>query len=342
MAGRRDWTRETLAAGIRDGDRRALARAISLVENRDPLAYDVVADLYPQTGSAYAIGVTGPPGVGKSSLISALVRHVREDETSVGVVSVDPSSPFTQGALLGDRIRLSDHFLDPGVFIRSMGTRGHLGGLAEATLQALLVLDAAGKDLVFLETVGAGQSEVEVIGIADTVLLVLMPGSGDSVQALKAGIMEIPDVIAINKMDHPAAKTMLNEVRSILSLERDREWRPPIVLTEAVRGENVPELWEKIAAHRAFLTDSGQLEERRRNNLAGEVFSVASARAKKHLEHAVADDPELRRLLDEVQRRELDPLTAVREILERVFNVSCGDRLQSVPGRPPDDGTGSR
>jgi LAO/AO transport system kinase len=321
VAGRRDWTRETLAAGIRDGDRRALARAISLVENRDPLAYDVVSDLYPQTGTAYAIGVTGPPGVGKSSLISALVRLVREQDTSVGVVSVDPSSPFSQGALLGDRIRLSDHFLDPGVFIRSMGTRGHLGGLAEATLQALLVLDAAGKELVFLETVGTGQSEVEVIGIADTVLLVLMPGSGDSVQALKAGIMEIPDVIAINKMDHPAAKTMLNEVRSILSLERDREWRPPIVLTDATRGENVPELWEKIAAHRAFLVDSGQLEERRRNNLAGEVFSVASARAKQHLEHAVADDPELRRLLDEVQRRELDPLTAVREILDKVFHI---------------------
>ncbi|HLZ47129.1 MAG TPA: methylmalonyl Co-A mutase-associated GTPase MeaB [Candidatus Limnocylindria bacterium] len=323
MAGRRDWTRDTLAAGIRDGDRRALARAISLVENRDPLAYDVVSDLYPQTGNAYAVGVTGPPGVGKSSLISALVRHVRAEDTSVGVVSVDPSSPFSQGALLGDRIRLSDHFLDPGVFIRSMGTRGHLGGLAEATLQALLVLDAAGKELVFLETVGTGQSEVEVIGIADTVLLVLMPGSGDSVQALKAGIMEIPDVIAINKMDHPAAKTMLNEVRSILSLERDREWRPPIVLTEATRGENVPELWEKIAAHRAFLVDSGQLEQRRRNNLAGEVFSVASARAKQHLEHAVADDPELRRLLDEVQRRELDPLTAVREILDKVFHIDA-------------------
>jgi LAO/AO transport system kinase len=321
VAGRRDWTRETLAAGVRSGDRRALARAISLVENRDPLAYDVVADLYPQTGNAYAVGLTGPPGVGKSSLISSLVRHVRERDTNVGVVSVDPSSPFSQGALLGDRIRLSDHFLDPGVFIRSMGTRGHLGGLAEATLQALLVLDAAGKDLVFLETVGTGQSEVEIIGIADTVLLVLMPGSGDSVQALKAGIMEIPDVIAINKMDHPAAKTMLNEVRSILSLERDRDWRPPIVLTEAVRGENVPELWEKIEAHRTYLVDSGQLEERRRQNLAGEVFSVASARAKQHLEDAVADDPELRRLLDEVQERRLDPLTAVREILERVFHL---------------------
>ena len=179
MTGRRDWTRETLAAGVRSGDRRALARAITLVENGDPLAYDLVREIYPETGNAYAVGLTGPPGVGKSTLISALLRHVRRSDTQVGVVSVDPSSPFTQGALLGDRIRLSDHFLDPGVFIRSMGTRGHLGGLAEATLQALLLLDAAGKELVFLETVGTGQSEVEVIGIADTVLLVLMPGSGD-------------------------------------------------------------------------------------------------------------------------------------------------------------------
>jgi LAO/AO transport system kinase len=323
MARRRDWTRETLAAGVRDGDRRALARAITLVENGDPVAYDLVRDLYPETGRTYAVGVTGPPGVGKSSLISALVRLVRAQDTQVGVVSVDPSSPFSHGALLGDRIRLADHFLDPGVFIRSMGTRGHLGGLAEATLQALLVLDAAGKELVFLETVGTGQSEVEVIGIADTVLLVLMPGSGDSVQALKAGIMEIPDVIAINKMDHPAAKTMLSEVRSILTLAPKSEgsWRPPIVLTEATRGENVAELWEKIAAHRAHLEASGQLEERRAKNLAGEVFSVASARAKQHLEHAVSDDAELRRLLVEVQRRELDPLSAVREILEKVFHI---------------------
>jgi LAO/AO transport system kinase len=326
VAGRRDWTRETLAAGVRSGDRRALARAITLVENGDPLAYDLVAEIYPDTGKAYTVGLTGPPGVGKSSLISALLRLVRERDVQVGVVSVDPSSPFSQGALLGDRIRLSDHFLDPGVFIRSMGTRGHLGGLAEATLQALLVLDAAGKELVFLETVGTGQSEVEVIGIADTVLLVLMPGSGDSVQALKAGIMEIPDVIAINKMDHPAAKTMLSEVRSILALDKSSEWKPPIVLTSATTGENVAELWEKIEAHRAYLEQSGQLEERRGRNLAGEVFAVASARAKRHLEHAVADDPELRRLLDEVQRRELDPLSAVREILEKVFRIgSDGD-----------------
>jgi LAO/AO transport system kinase len=321
VAGRRDWTRESLAAGVIAGDTRALARAISLVENGDPQAYDLVRDIYPRTGRAYAVGVTGPPGVGKSSLISTLVRHVRGQEQTIGVISVDPSSPFTQGALLGDRIRLSDHFLDPGVFIRSMGTRGHLGGLAEATLQALLILDAAGKDLVFLETVGAGQSEVEVIGIADTVVLVLMPGSGDSVQALKAGIMEIPDVIAINKMDHPAAKTMLNEVRSILSLDHERDWKPPIVLTEATRGENVPELWARIEEHRAHLESGGQLDQRRRENLAREVFAVASGRAKAYLEQAVADDPELRRLLDEVQSRELDPLTAVQEIMERVFKL---------------------
>jgi LAO/AO transport system kinase len=324
MARRRDWTRESLAAGVRAGDKRALARAITLVENSEPLAYELVRELYPETGVAYAIGVTGPPGVGKSTLVNALVRHVRGLNQTVGVVSVDPSSPFSRGALLGDRIRLSDHFLDPGVFIRSMGTRGHLGGVAEATLQAMLMLDASGKDLLILETVGAGQGEVEVISIADTVVLVLMPGSGDSIQALKAGMMEIPDVIAINKMDHPAAKTMLNEVRSILSLDRERAWRPPIVLTEALRGENVPELWEKIREHRAFLERGGELEERRRRNLAGEVFAVASSRAKAHLEHAVADDPELRRLLDEVQRRRLDPLTAVREIMERVFKLGDG------------------
>jgi LAO/AO transport system kinase len=318
---RQDWTRETLAAGVRAGDRRALARAITLVESSDPVAYELVRELYPETGKAYAIGITGPPGVGKSSLIGALLRHVRGLDRTAGVLSVDPSSPFSRGALLGDRIRLSDHFLDPGIFIRSMGTRGHLGGLAEATLQALLLIDASGKDLVFLETVGTGQSEVEVIGVADTVLLVLMPGSGDSIQALKAGIMEIPDVIAINKMDHPAAKTMLNEVRSVLALDRDREWKVSIVLTEAHRGENVAKLWEKICEHRKHLERGGLLEERRRRNLAGEVFAVASARAKEHLARAVEDDPELRRLLDQVQARELDPLTAVREIVEKVFRI---------------------
>jgi GTPase len=325
VARRREWTGETLAAGVREGDRRALARAITLVENGDPLAYELVREVYPETGSAYVVGITGPPGVGKSSLIAALVRRIRAAEQSVGVISVDPSSPFTQGALLGDRIRLSEHFLDPGVFIRSMGTRGHLGGLAEATLQALLILDAAGKDVIFVETVGTGQSEVEVIGIADTVLLVLMPGSGDSIQALKAGIMEIPDVISINKKDHPAAKTMLNEVRSILTLDKDRPWRPPIVLTEATTDEGVSKLWEKVEEHKAHLEEGGSLEERRRRNLAGEVFAVASARAKTHLQNAVEGDPELRRLLDEVQQRELDPLTAVQEIMDKVFKLGDGN-----------------
>jgi LAO/AO transport system kinase len=317
----RAWTHDELAAGVRGGDRRALARAISLVEDGDTRAYELVRELYGSTGHAYTIGLTGPPGVGKSTLASALVRHVRAQQQTVGVISVDPSSPFSHGALLGDRIRLTEHFLDPEVFIRSMGTRGHLGGLAEATLQALLILDASGKDVLFLETVGTGQSEIEVIGVADTVVLVLMPGSGDSIQALKAGVMEIPDLIVVNKRDHPMAKTMLNEVRAILSLDREREWKTPILLTEAATGEGVAELWEQLEQHRAFLEESGALAERRRRNLGREVFAVASARAKRHLEMSVAEDPELKRLLDAVGARELDPLTAVREIMEKVFRV---------------------
>jgi LAO/AO transport system kinase len=321
---RKELTLEQLVAGVRAGDRRALARAISLVEDRDPRAYPLVREVYPETGRAALVGVTGPPGVGKSSLIGALVRHVREADRTVGVVSVDPSSPFSRGALLGDRIRLADHFLDPGVYIRSMGTRGHLGGLAEATLQAVLLLDAAGKDVVFVETVGAGQSEVEVTGIADTVVLVLMPGSGDSVQALKAGIMEIPDVIAINKMEHQAAKTMLNEVRSIVALA-DPEQRPAILLTEAVTGENVPQLWAAMEEHRENLVANGLLEERRRKNLAAEVFAVASSRAGAHLRAAVAEDAGLRAVLAQVESRELDPLSAVQRILEEVFELDVTD-----------------
>ena len=325
MSRRQAWTLDDLAAGVRSGDRRALARAISLVENRDPLSYELVRALYPETGSAFVVGVTGPPGVGKSSLISALVRHVREAETTVGVISVDPSSPFTQGALLGDRIRLSDHFLDPGVFIRSMGTRGHLGGLAEATLQAALLLDAAGKDLVLLETVGAGQSEVEVIGIADTVLLVLMPGSGDSVQALKAGIMEIPDVIAINKMDHPAAKTMLNEVRSILALDRDRDWRPPIVLTEArARRERPRALGEDRGASRlprvGRAARGAAAEESRRRGVRGRDEPGEDAPPGGGGREARA-----RAAARRGPGRELDPLSAVREILEEVYGIDDDD-----------------
>ncbi len=322
MTRRQTWTVDELIAGVADGDHRALARAITLIENGDPLSFAVVAGLYSRTGHAHAVGITGPPGVGKSTLISALVQQARSEEQAIGVISVDPSSPFTQGALLGDRIRLTDHFLDPEVFIRSMGTRGHQGGLSETTLQALLVLDAAGKDVVFLETVGTGQSEVGVLSIADTVVLVLMPGSGDSIQALKAGIMEIPDVIAINKSDHPLAKTMLNEVRQVLALGPKEGRRPAIVLTEAVRGDGIAELWQEIRAHHALLEADGELERRRSANLAREVFEVAGVRARHHLEDAVRDDPQLRELLTAVERRELDPLTAVREILEHVFRIT--------------------
>ena len=310
---------EELVEGVRTGRRRPIARAISLVENSDPKGYALLKALYPETGHAYAVGITGSPGVGKSTLASALVAHTRALELKIGVISVDPSSPFTHGALLGDRIRLADHFLDPEVFIRSMGARGHLGGLAQATLEAALILDAAGKDIVFLETVGTGQSEVEVRSVADTVVLVLMPGSGDAVQALKAGIMEIPDVIAINKRNHPQAKTMLAEVRQMLGLG-ELERMPPIVLTEALDGEGVDDLWDAVGEHRAWLGDE-RLEQHRRERMAAEVFAIASERAKAHLERKVKDDPELQRVLEAVQRRQLDPLSAVREIVERVFDI---------------------
>jgi LAO/AO transport system kinase len=259
--------------------------------------------------------------VGKSSLLASLVGLLRGDDRTVGVVSIDPSSPFSHGAVLGDRIRLADHFLDPGVFIRSMSTRGYLGGVSEATLQVLLVLDAAGKDVLLLETVGVGQSEVDVATVADTVVLVLMPGSGDSVQALKAGIMEIPDVIVINKSDHPAAGTMRSEIRSILSLDRDREWRTPIVETEAIRGEGVPELWKAVLDHRAFLDRDGGLAARRRRSIEHEVVAVAVSQVRRRLNEAVEGDPEVRALLDRVHARELDPLTATREIAERVLKL---------------------
>jgi LAO/AO transport system kinase len=310
----------TLAARVRDGDRRALARAISLVENGDEVGRDLVRTLYPHTGGAHLLGVTGPPGVGKSSLMGALVAQAREQrpDERIGIVSVDPSSPFTEGALLGDRIRLADHFLDRGVFIRSMGTRGHLGGLAEASLQAALLLDAWGASEVLLETVGVGQSEIEIARIADTIVLVLMPGSGDAVQALKAGVMEIPDIIVINKADHPMARTLHAQVRSILTLER-RDWTPPVVLTEALRGEGIERLWEKVHEHREHMAQEGRFEARRRANLESEVFTLASARAMRRLHARVGEDPRLRELLDAMHRRELDPLSCTMRLFEEVF-----------------------
>jgi LAO/AO transport system kinase len=310
-------TAADLAERLLAGDKRALARAISLVENDDPEGWALVREVYPRTGRASVVGFTGPPGVGKSTLIGRLIEHVRGLDRQVAVLSIDPSSPFTQGALLGDRIRLTDHFLDPGVYIRSMASRGSLGGLSEATLQAALLMDASGKDDVFLETVGVGQAEVDIIDHADTVVLVLMPGSGDSIQALKAGVMEIPDVIAVNKSDHPLTDTMVREIRGVLSLGPQEGWRVPIVKTEASRNEGVEELAEKIAEHRVFIEGEGTLVERRKRNLMNEVVALAAGRLRRALEAQVRDDPEVQELLDEVVARRLDPASAAARLLER-------------------------
>jgi len=309
--------KESLAERLLAGDKRALARAISLVEDDDPEGWDLVREVYPHTGRAAVVGFTGPPGAGKSTLIGALIRLQRERERTVAVLSIDPSSPFRGGALLGDRIRLSEHFLDPGVFIRSMATRGALGGLAEAALQTALLMDAAGKDDVFLETVGVGQAEVDVIDHADSVVLVLIPGSGDSIQALKAGVMEIPDVIVVNKSDHPLTDTMVREIRGVLSLAPQKGWRVPIVKTEAARGTGVEELAEKLAEHRAHVEAEGTLSERRRRNLRNEVLGLATMRLRRALEASLHEDPEVAELLDRVVERKLDPASAASTILAR-------------------------
>jgi LAO/AO transport system kinase len=307
-----------LAERLIAGDKRALARAITLIESDDPAGWELVREVYPRTGRARIVGFTGPPGVGKSTLIGALTTELRKAERQVAVLSIDPSSPFTRGALLGDRIRLSDHFLDPGVFIRSMASRGALGGLSEAALQVALAMDAAGKDDVLIETVGVGQAEIDIVDHADTIVLALMPGSGDSIQALKAGVMEIPDVIVVNKADHPMTETMVREVRGVLALSQDPEgWKVPILRTEAVRGEGVEELAAKIAEHRAHIEVEGTLEERRARNLRSEVLGIAASRMRRRLEATAEADPDTQALLDRVVRRELDPASAASEILER-------------------------
>jgi LAO/AO transport system kinase len=307
----------SLAERLLSGDKRALARGISLVENDDPAGWALVREVYPRTGNARIIGFTGPPGVGKSTLIGALVAHARGRKREVGVLSIDPSSPFTEGALLGDRIRLASHFLDEGVYIRSMASRGALGGLSEATLQAVLLMDATGEDDVFLETVGVGQAEIDIIDHADTVVLVLMPGSGDSVQALKAGVMEIPDVIVVNKADHPLTDSMVREIRGVLSLGPETDWKVPVLRTEATEGEGVDELAEAIDAHHLQIEQTGTLEERRRRNLMNEVLGLAAVRMRRQLERSVLGDEQVREMLDRVVRRELDPATAAELLLER-------------------------
>jgi LAO/AO transport system kinase len=308
----------SLAERLVSGDKRALARAITLIESDDPAGWELVREVYPRTGAARIIGFTGPPGVGKSTLIGALTGELRAAERDVAVLSIDPSSPFTRGALLGDRIRLSDHFLDPGVFIRSMASRGALGGLSEAALQVALVMDAAGKDDVLIETVGVGQAEIDIVDHADTIVLVLMPGSGDSIQALKAGVMEIPDVIVVNKADHPMTDTMVREVRGVLALAHDPgAWQVPIVRTEATTGEGAAELREKIDEHRALIESEGTLQERRARNLRNEVLGIAASRLRRRLEASIAGDAETTALLERVVKRELDPASAAGELLER-------------------------
>jgi LAO/AO transport system kinase len=317
VAETRTTTEQPLAERVLAGEGRALARGISLVENRDPAGDALVAELFPHTGKARIVGLTGPPGVGKSTLIGALTKELRAEERDVGVLSIDPSSPFTQGAVLGDRIRLADHFLDPGVFIRSMATRGSLGGLAEAALQAALLMDASGKDHVLLETVGVGQGEIDVVDHADTIVLALMPGSGDSIQALKAGVMEIPDVIVVNKCEHPLADTMVREVRAVLALGPERSWRVPVVKTEAAKGDGIAKLRATIDEHRDHIEREGKLAERRARNLRAEVLGIAAARLRRDLEKRAQADPEWTALLESVIRRETDPATAARKLLEK-------------------------
>ncbi len=308
-----------LTGRLLSGDRRALARVISRIEDEDPETPDIVSELYPHTGKALTVGFTGPPGAGKSSIIAKLIELYREEDKKIGVVTVDPSSPFSKGAILGDRIRLSDHFLDREIFIRSMGSRGHLGGLAGGSKLAGLAMEAYGMDVVIYETIGVGQGEVEVASAAETVVLVLQPGAGDSVQALKAGVMEIADVFCINKADHPQAKETKAQVRSILEIghELDPDTpMPPIIMTRGDTGEGIEELKEAIEEHRAQLEESGELEKRRRASQREFVVSWATNKMEKELQERLKrEDTEL---MERVYNRELDPISASEKIFEEI------------------------
>ena len=307
-----------LVARLRAGDRRAVARLISLVEDGAAEASDVIREVYPLTGHASSVGITGAPGAGKSTLIDGLVRLARAGDLSVGVIACDPTSPFTGGALLGDRVRMQQHALDEKVFIRSMATRGHLGGLALAAPEAMRVLEAAGADVVIVETVGVGQSEVEVAKQADTTIVVLAPGMGDAVQAAKAGILEIADVFCVNKADKDGAKDTARELRSMLELGhgRDPEWFPPIVLTSATEGTGVDELWRAVRDHEAHLRTGARLEERRRARFSAEIREIVGERLKAALEEAAGADV-FDKLTQEVVERRLDPYSAADELLRR-------------------------
>jgi LAO/AO transport system kinase len=308
---------EALVEALRGGDRRALARALSLVEQGGDGAREVGRLAWPHGGGAYTVGITGAPGSGKSTLTSALIAVLRTQDVPVSVLAIDPSSPFSGGAILGDRVRMQDHALDPGVFIRSMATRGHLGGLALATPQAIRVLDAAGAPWVLLETVGVGQVEVEVAGAADTTMVVVNPGWGDAVQANKAGLLEIADVFVINKADRDGVNETRRDLETMLDLSDlpTERWRPPIVSTVAAKSEGVDELWEAVEAHRAHAESSGVLEKRRRDRLEDEIRTIV-ARSLEQVAYERTTTPAFEHLRDEVVARRIDPYAAADRIID--------------------------
>jgi LAO/AO transport system kinase len=306
---------ESLVRRALSGDRRSVGRLISLVEDGGADLGAVMEALYPRTGSAYTIGITGAPGSGKSTLTDKVVARARADGCSVGVLAVDPSSPFSGGALLGDRVRMQAHATDPEVFIRSMATRGHLGGIALATPEAVRVLDAVGKDIVVIETVGVGQAEVEITDACDTTIVVVNPGWGDAVQAAKAGLMEIADVFVVNKADRQGAKDTVRELRAMLELSED-PWRPEIVMSVATKGEGIDELWAAIHRHRDYQVHNGFLTARRRRRIAGEIKEIAVARYRHRVD--VDADEVLRRLTDEVLARKIDPYAAADALVMRL------------------------
>jgi LAO/AO transport system kinase len=311
---RDDQLPDQLVDDALSGDRGAVARLISLVEAGGDDATAAVARLYPRTGTAYTVGITGAPGAGKSTLTDRLVARVRSDGDEVGVLAVDPTSPFTGGAILGDRVRMQDHATDPGVFIRSMATRGHLGGLALATPQAVRVLDAAGKPWVIVETVGVGQVEVDIAEAADTTVVVLTPGWGDGVQASKAGLLEIADVFVVNKADRPGTDEAVRDLAQMLELSGDRAFEVPIVETVATAAEGIDELWDAVLAHRSFLERDGRLEQRRQERLRRELQTIVLARLASSAATVCAGS-QFDRLVARVAAREVDPHTAATELL---------------------------
>ncbi len=303
----------SLAEAVRRGEAKAVARAMSVLENDAGAASALLAELHPHTGRADVVGVTGPPGAGKSTLVDRLTGRVRREAKSVGVVAVDPTSPWTGGAILGDRIRMQDHATDAGVFIRSMASRGQLGGLSAATGHAVSVLDAAGKDIVFVETVGVGQGEVEIASMADVTLVVLVPGLGDEVQTLKAGLLEIADVFVVNKADREGADRLATELASMLALV-PAPAPPPIVKTTATRDEGIDELWQAVVAVRTKAAASGEREKRRRDHMRRRIEHIVVDSLRVRLQRELAP-AEMEVLLDKVLRRELDPLRAADEVV---------------------------